>query len=179
MIPNCCSYGGLQISYIYSIWKYSIEERKQSRRFLVCVDDNFLTPAVSKPTREGTLLDVLFASREGLVGDVIVGSCVGYNDHEMIEFFIFVEVRKMVSRIATLNFQGADFIPFRDLVDRVHLEVVPKGKGVQESWTFFTNEIIKALDQALLMCQKLSQLGRRSAWLNRELLQKLRERKSL
>lgn len=73
------------------------------------------------------------------MGDIIVGSCVGYNAHEKIEFFIFVKVRKMFSRIATLDFQRADFILFRDLFDRVHLEVVPKGKGVQESWTFFTN----------------------------------------
>lgn len=61
------------------------------------------------------------------MGDIIVGSCVGYNAHEKTEFFIFVEVRKMVSRIATLDFQRADFILFRDLVDRVHLESKRQG----------------------------------------------------
>ncbi|KAK4824553.1 hypothetical protein QYF61_016157 [Mycteria americana] len=50
-------------------WNYNMAERKQSRRFLECVEDNFLTQLVSEPTREGTLLDLLFANREGLVVD--------------------------------------------------------------------------------------------------------------
>ncbi|GAB0180200.1 hypothetical protein GRJ2_000485300 [Grus japonensis] len=51
-------------------WKYNTAERKQSRRFLECVEDNFLTQLVSELTREGALLDLLFVNREGLVGDV-------------------------------------------------------------------------------------------------------------
>ncbi|KAK4827657.1 hypothetical protein QYF61_020429 [Mycteria americana] len=53
-------------------WKYNTAERKQSRRFLECVEDKFLTQLVSEPTREGALLDLLFVNREGLVGGNIV-----------------------------------------------------------------------------------------------------------
>ncbi|GAB0203723.1 hypothetical protein GRJ2_002837900 [Grus japonensis] len=53
-------------------WKYNIAERKQSRRFLECVEDNFLTQLVSEPTREGAPLDLLLVNREGLVGDATV-----------------------------------------------------------------------------------------------------------
>ncbi|KAK4830698.1 LOW QUALITY PROTEIN: hypothetical protein QYF61_012867 [Mycteria americana] len=49
-------------------WKYNTAERKQSRRFLECVADNFLTQLVSEPTREGAPLGLLFVNREGLVG---------------------------------------------------------------------------------------------------------------
>ena len=35
-------------------WKYNTAEKKQSRRFLECVEDNFLTQMVGKPTREGS-----------------------------------------------------------------------------------------------------------------------------
>ncbi|GAB0210072.1 hypothetical protein GRJ2_003473000 [Grus japonensis] len=70
-------------------WKYNIAERKQCRRFLECVEDNFLTQLVSEPTREGVLLDLLFVNR-GLVGDVIFGGCLGHSNHEMIEFSIVV-----------------------------------------------------------------------------------------
>ncbi|KAK4828900.1 hypothetical protein QYF61_001458 [Mycteria americana] len=34
-------------------WKYNAAERKQPRRFLKCVADNFLTQLVGEPTREG------------------------------------------------------------------------------------------------------------------------------
>ena len=37
-----------------------------------CVEDDFLTELMGEPTREGALLD-LFANREGLVDDVMVG----------------------------------------------------------------------------------------------------------
>ncbi|KAK4822673.1 hypothetical protein QYF61_019040 [Mycteria americana] len=69
-------------------WKYNTAERKQSRRFLECVADNFLTQLVREPTREGAPLDLLFTNREGLVSHVMVGGCLGQSDHEMIEFLI-------------------------------------------------------------------------------------------
>ncbi|GAB0203746.1 hypothetical protein GRJ2_002840200 [Grus japonensis] len=72
-------------------WKYNTAERKQSRRFLECVEDNFLTQLVSEPTRGGVSLDLLFTNREGLVGDVVVGGHLGLSNHEMIEFSIHGE----------------------------------------------------------------------------------------
>ncbi|KAK4807146.1 hypothetical protein QYF61_018487 [Mycteria americana] len=145
--------------------------------FLDRVADNFLTQLVSEPTREGAPLDLLFTNREGLVSHVMVGGCLGKSDHEMIEFLIRGEVRRGVSRTATLDFQRADFGLFRSLVDRVPWEAVLKGKGVQESWTFFKKEILKAQEQAVPMCRKTSRKGRRLTWLNREIWLELRKKK--
>jgi len=36
-------------------WKYNTAGRKQSRKFLECVEDNFLTQLERQPTRKGTL----------------------------------------------------------------------------------------------------------------------------
>ncbi|KAK4832989.1 hypothetical protein QYF61_027013 [Mycteria americana] len=146
-------------------WKYNTAETIQSRRFLECVE---LTQLVSEPTREGAPLDLLFANREGPVGDVMVGGRLGHSDYEMIEFLILGEVRSGVSRTATLDFQREDFGLFRSLVDRVPWEVVMDGKGVQKGWTFLKKEILKT-----------SQPGRRAAWLNRELWLELRGKKSV
>lgn len=44
--------------------------------------------------REGPPLDLSFVSREGLVGDMIVGACLGHRDHEMIEVLILEKVRR-------------------------------------------------------------------------------------
>ncbi|KAK4811177.1 hypothetical protein QYF61_019808 [Mycteria americana] len=108
---------------------------------------------------------------------VIVGGCLGHSNHEMIEFSILEEVRRGVSRTGTLDFQRADFDLFRSLVDRVPWEAVLKGKGVQQGWTFFKKEILKAQEQAVPMCQKTSQWGRPPAWLNRGLWLELRKKK--
>jgi len=62
-------------------WKYNTAERKQSRRFLEHVEGDFLMQLVTEPTRGGASLDLLFINREGLVGHVVVGGCLGLSDH--------------------------------------------------------------------------------------------------
>ena len=116
------------------------------------MEKNFLTQLVRQPAREGDPLDLLFMNRVGLVGDVVFGGRLGHNNYEMIEFLVLGEVRRGVSRTATLDFQRAEFGLFRSLVDRVPWEAVLKGKGVQEGWTFFKKEILKAQEQAIPMC---------------------------
>ncbi|KAK4830875.1 LOW QUALITY PROTEIN: hypothetical protein QYF61_013804 [Mycteria americana] len=157
-------------------WKYNTAERKQSRRFLECID-SFLTQLVSEPPREGAPLDLLLTNGEGLVSHVMVGGRLGQSDHEMIEFLILEGVTRGGTRTATLDFQRADFGLFRRLVERVPWEAARKGKGVQEGWTFFKEEDLKAQERAVPRCRKTSRRGRRLAWLNRELWLELRKKR--
>jgi len=156
-------------------WKHNTAQRKQSRRFLESLEDSFLTQLVSEPTRGGDPLDLLFSDREGLVGDVVGGSCLGQSDHEMMEFSILGEARNWTSKTAVLDFWRADFELLRTLVGRVPWEVVLKGRGVQEGWALFKREI--AQERTVTMCPKTSWHGRRLAWLNRELWLELRRKK--
>ncbi|KAK4828073.1 hypothetical protein QYF61_023133 [Mycteria americana] len=95
----------------------------------------------------------------------------------MIEFLIRGEAARGVSKTATLDFWRADFGLFRRLVERVPWEAALKGKGVQEGWTFFKEEVLKAQEQAVPRYQKMSRQGRRLAWLNRELWLELRKKR--
>ncbi|KAK4825499.1 hypothetical protein QYF61_000012 [Mycteria americana] len=83
----------------------------------------------------------------------------------MIEFLIHGEAVRGVSKTATLDFWRADFGLFRRLVERVPWEAALMGKGVQEGWTFFKEEVLKAQEQAVPRCRKTSRRGRRPAWL--------------
>jgi len=47
-----------------------------------------------------------------------------------------------------------------NLVERVPWDRVLKGKGVQEGWTFFKEEILKVQEQAVPMCRKTNRWGR-------------------
>jgi len=60
------------------------------------VEDNFLTQLSGEPTRRGASLDLLFTDRAGLVGDEVVGGCLGLSDHEMIEFLVHGKVKPQV-----------------------------------------------------------------------------------
>ena len=44
--------------------------------------------------RGGAPLDLLFTNREGLVGDMKAGTCLGESDRKVVEFSVFGEVRK-------------------------------------------------------------------------------------
>lgn len=50
--------------------------------------DNFLSPVVKDPTRNGVLLNFLLTNSEGLVGDVKVGGILGCSDHQVVEISI-------------------------------------------------------------------------------------------
>lgn len=63
----------------------------------------FRTLLVSETTQDYASLDLLFVDREGLVGDVKTGCCLGNSDQELIEFLILGKVRRVVSRTSTLD----------------------------------------------------------------------------
>ncbi|KAF1478004.1 putative RNA-directed DNA polymerase from transposon X-element, partial [Eudyptula minor novaehollandiae] len=48
---------------------------------------------------------------------------------------------------------------------------------VQEGWTIFKKEVLKAQEQAVPVCRKKNGWGRRPAWLNGEILQGLRKKR--
>lgn len=158
-------------------WELHMAEKRQSRRFLECIEDNFLLQLVNEPTRDGALLDLLFTNREGLVGDVVVGGHLGHSDQEIIEFSILRDARRAINKASTLDFRRADFSLFKRLVQRVPWETALENKGVQEGWTYFKKEVLNAQEQAVPVCRKASWQGRRPAWLNREILREIRMKK--
>ena len=88
----------------------------RSRRFLHCVEDNFVIQVVEESTRGAVLLDLVLTNRDGLVKEVKVGDSLGCSDHEMVEFKILSGRSKAISRIATLDFRRANFDLFQDLL---------------------------------------------------------------
>ena len=108
------------------------------------MDNNFLMQMIREPMRGAAPLDLLFTNREGLVGDVEVGGCLGQSDHDMVEFSILGGVRRGNSKTAILDFQRVDFELFRRQVGGVPWESVLESKGVQDGWLLFKKEVLKA-----------------------------------
>ena len=96
-----------------------------------------------------------------MVGDVKVENHLGQSDHDIVEFSILGNVRRVTSKTAILNFQRADFDLFRTLVAQVPWELLLKDKGVQEAWMLLKMEILKAQEQAVPECRKAGCRGRR------------------
>ncbi|GAB0202771.1 hypothetical protein GRJ2_002742700 [Grus japonensis] len=62
-------------------WRDNAAEHKESRKFLECVDDNFLLQVIEEPMRRGAMLDLVPTNKEGLVGDVKLKGSLGCSDH--------------------------------------------------------------------------------------------------
>lgn len=142
-----------------------IPERKESRRFLECVEDKFLVQLVREPNREGTPLDLFFAKR--LLCDEKIGGCLGHSGPEIIVISSH-RGEEGDQQNCHLGLPEGRSGPVKRPVERVTRETVLKDSGAQEGWTLFRTEIFKAQEQALPMCWK-SQQGRKAAWLTREL----------
>ena len=85
-----------------------------------------------EPTRKGALLDLLFVNREGLVGEVVIGGCLGHSNHAVAEFQIIGNRRKTASKTSTLDMGRADFGLLKELVSKSPWESTFEGIGVHE-----------------------------------------------
>ncbi|PKU38944.1 rna-directed dna polymerase from mobile element jockey-like [Limosa lapponica baueri] len=146
---------------------------KKSRKFLECVDENFLLQMIEEPMRKGAVLDLVLTNKEGLVGNVKFKSSLGSSDHEMVEFKIHRAARRVCSKLATLDFGRADFGLLRDLIGRVAWEKELEGRGAQESWLVFKGHLIQAQERCIPK-KKSGKIASRPVRMNKELLDKPR-----
>ncbi|GAB0203429.1 hypothetical protein GRJ2_002808500 [Grus japonensis] len=121
-------------------WRDNTAGHKQSRRFLECIDDNFLLQVIEEPMRRGAMLDLALTNKEGLVGNVKLKDSLGCSDHEMVEFKILRAARRVHSKLTTLDFKRADFGLFRDLLGRIPWDRALEGRRAQESWDLKGNK---------------------------------------
>ncbi|GAB0194936.1 hypothetical protein GRJ2_001958900 [Grus japonensis] len=152
-------------------------ERKQSRKFLKCVDDNFLLQVTEEPTRRDAMLDLILTNKEGLVGDVKLKGSLGCSDHKMVEFRILRAVRRAHSKLTTLDFRKADFGLFRDLLGRIPWDKALEGRGAQDSWLIFNGHLLQAQERCIPTKRKSSKNIKRPPWMNKELLGKVKQKK--
>ncbi|GAB0180450.1 hypothetical protein GRJ2_000510300 [Grus japonensis] len=136
---------------------------KQSRRFLECIDDNFLLQVIEEPMRRGAMLDLALTNKEGLVRNVKLKGSLGYSDCEMVEFKILRAVRSTHSKLITLDFSRADFGLFRDLLGRVPWDKALEGRGAQESWLVFKDHLLQAQERCIPTKRKSGKNTRRPA----------------
>ena len=97
---------------------------KQSRRFLDCIEDNFLVQVLDKPSRGEALLDLVLTNVEDLIKEVKSRGSLGCSDHALVEFVISRDTGPAKSKVRAMKFRRAKFQLFKELV-----EDIPLGHG--------------------------------------------------
>ena len=157
-------------------WRDNIAGHKQSRRFLDWVDDNFLLQVIEEPMRRGAILNFVLTNKEGLVGNAKLKSSHGCSDHEMEEFKILRAAMKAHSKLTTLDFRRTDFGLSRDLRSRLPWDKDRHYKA-QETWLIFKDHLFQAQERCIPTKSNSGKNTRRPAFMNKELLDKLRHKK--
>ena len=158
-------------------WKDNSAGHKQSRRFLECINDNFLLQVIEEPMRRGATLDLVLTNKQGLMGNVKLKGSLGCSDHEMVEFKILRAARRVHSKLTTLDFRRADFGLFRDLLGRIPWDKALEGRGAQDSWLIFKGHLLQAQERCIPTRRKSGKNTRKPAWMNKELLGKVKHKK--
>ncbi|PKU42060.1 glycerol kinase [Limosa lapponica baueri] len=146
----------------------------KSRKFLECVNDNFHLQMIEEPTRKRAMLDLVLTNKEGLVGNAKFKGSLGCSDDEMVEFKIHRAAQRVCNKLTTLDFRRADFRLLRDLIGRVVWEKELEGRWAQESWLAFKDCLLQAQERCIPKKKKSGKIASRPAWMNKELLDKLR-----
>ena len=75
------------------------------------------------------------------------------------------------------TFRRADFALFKDLLGRVLWDKALEERGGQESWLIFKDYLLQAQESSIPMNKKSGKNAKRPAWMNKELLAKLKHKK--
>jgi len=115
-------------------WKSSTVSNRKSRRFLECMEDNFLSQVIDTPIQGDAILDLMLTSASELTHDVKTGGSLGCSDHALVEFTVLRDMRKARSTVRTQNFRKAIFQLFRELVSSTPWETVLRDRGAEQRW---------------------------------------------
>ncbi|PKU41091.1 glycerol kinase [Limosa lapponica baueri] len=160
-----------------SHWRDNRAGHKPSRKFLACINDNFLLQ-VLKESKRHAMLNLVLINSKGLVRNVKLKGNLGCADHEMVEFKILRAVRRTHSKLTTLNFRRAVFGFFRDLLGGVSWDKALEGRGAQESWVIFKDYLLQSQARCILKKRKSGKNTSKPAWMNKKLgglMNRLRE----
>lgn len=81
-------------------------------------DDNVLLQVVEESMSRGVMLDLVLTNQEELVGNVKLKGNLDCSDHETVGFEILRTVRRVHSKLTTLDLRRSNFGLFRDLLGR-------------------------------------------------------------
>jgi len=160
-------------------WKSSTASCRQSRRFLECIEDNFLSQIIDTSTRGDAILDLMVTSASELISDTKAGDSLVCSDHALMEFTVLRDVGKVRSIVRILNFRKDNFHLSKELVRRTPWETVLGDGTAEQSWQIFKDTFHRVQEHSVPRCKKSGKEGKRPAWLSQDLLVKLKSKREL
>ena len=125
------------------------------------------------------LLDLVLTNEAEIIKGIKNEVSLGCSDHALVEFVILRNVGLTRSGVKTLNFVRVKFRLFKELLDKIPWEAVLRDKGVKESWLLFKDAFLRTQELSVPQNKKAGRRSRIPAWLGKDLLVRLREKKGI
>ena len=125
-------------------WKSLESTGGEDQRFIILIQDSFLTQHVLEPTRGENVLDIVLSSQKELVDNVKIHEPLGNSDHNQIHFDINVksESKKTYRR----NFHKGNFKDMRKYLAKLDWNNMLMNKTAIECWNILKYEIESVID---------------------------------
>lgn len=115
--------------------------------FVECLDNNFLSQVVDKPSRGNNYLDLIMTTDNSVIGNVTVGEPFDGSDHKTISVELYFEVSKEEKKYPMYNYFKADYDVIRDYVTALGWEDLDRFDDVNTLWDKLKSDILSIRDK--------------------------------
>ena len=152
---------------------------KRAKRFLDCIQDNFLYQHVLEATRGENILDLVLSSEEHMIENLEVGEPFGSSDHCIVTWELITSIETKVN-VASKDLKYFDY--FKANYDNVRLAAeqidwanVINGNDVEHDWKGFKTELERLKNSCIPQRKKKL---KKCKWITRKVTKAFRAKKA-
>ena len=138
----------------------------------------FMHQFVTKPTRQNSILDLIFSDNEHLVNDVRVMEGIGKSDHNMIIFNLAVDSRPKNNLIMVPDFNRANFVHIRQELAMIDWNQELAGLDTIEAWKVFKEKVEHIQREHVPFRHKRHRITKKPFWLTSDVLKEIKAKRA-
>ena len=153
----------------------------QSKEFIECINDCYLSQAITEPTRveSSNTLDLLLTNTLNSINDINVGETLSNSDHNIIRFrYNFAYRSKPKDNLMTVpDYKKGNYDKMRIKLNSINWGEIFNCKDAHEMWEIFINIINELKIECIPQKIKRKLTKHKPLWFNRNIQTKLKDKK--
>ena len=115
----------------------------RTHKFIRCLDNNYLSQVVNKPSRNRNFLDLIICSDENLVRNLSVDEPFESSDHQMIRFKLLSKASNKTKNIKIYEYFKADYNEIREHIRHCGWDALNSSDDINEIWSKVKTDLLE------------------------------------
>ena len=171
--PNCIILGDFNLKGYEGATRETNECMLYRKLF---EEELFAHQFVTEPTREHSILDLIFSDNKELVKGIAISEGLGNSDHNMISFEISSDTKPTVNLLMVPNFNRVDYESIRNELGQVNWNAELAGLDACEAWSIFKQILGRIQNRYVPLKFKRSGGRRNPPWFTPEVRDAIRNK---